>query len=320
VKLLWFSLLCRCLHFFLWMIMRAPLAPPGVPDRQSIDAVYNRHASSYDRLHHLTTRGQDLHWRRGAGWALALETSTSPYVLDLCTGTGLTILEMVRVLNEHARAANFIGMDYNEAMLEVAKRRPPPARSLSTITFVRGDATNMTAERGGNTGTGFAKFRSSSFDFVSQVFGIGGISWPHCVFDNVLRILKEGGRYYLVDMHCPISSLSGEVPLLGHWIKTPQLESYLFQYATLPLALERLWAWRDATLDFYVAPLECYEEEGKYFGFRILYRAVESERWWFSLPLMPVCKLLVEKVQIGAAEFHKRQRLRHELIGERRGA
>jgi ubiquinone/menaquinone biosynthesis C-methylase UbiE len=309
VKLLWFSLLYRLLHFFLWITMRASLAPPGVPDKQKVDAIYDRHASRYDQLHRIVTRGQDLNWRRSAGWALALEPSSSPNVLDLCTGTGLTILEMVRVLKEHARGGNFIGMDYNHSMLAVAKSRVPSSGSASKISFVRGDATNMTAGRGGDIASDFVKLQPGSVDFVSQVFGIGGISWPHSVFDNVLRVLKEGGRYYVVDMHCPISSLSGEVPMLGRWIKTTQLETYLFIHATLPLALERMWAWRDPTRDFYFAPLECHEEAGRYFGFRILYRVVESERWWFSLPLLPVCKMLLEKVQIGDAEFHDRRQV-----------
>jgi ubiquinone/menaquinone biosynthesis C-methylase UbiE len=310
-KRIWFNLVSFLLRLFIWIAFRPQLASSGAPNQQEVDAVYTRHAARYDRTHRIATRGQDLNWRRSAGWALALDSSSSPYVLDLCTGTGLTILEMGRVLTEHARGATFVGLDYNQSMLAAAKSRfsaDPAAGSTSKISFVRGDATNMTAGRGQDIASDFVKLQPVSFDFVSQIFGIGGISSPRSVFDNVLRLLKEGGRYYLVDMHRPISSLSGEVPMLGRWIKTPQLEIYIFMHATVPLMLQRLWAWRDTTVDFYVAPLACYEKAGKYYGFRILNRVVETERWWFSLPLMPVCKLLLEKVQIDGAEFDDRRR------------
>jgi ubiquinone/menaquinone biosynthesis C-methylase UbiE len=315
-KRIWFYLLILLTRLYIRIAFRPSMARPGAPNKQEVDAVYTRHAARYDRIHHIITRGQDLIWRRNAGWALALDSSSSPHVLDLCTGTGLTILEMGRVLAEHARSATFVGLDYNQSMLAVAKSRfsaHPPAGSTSKVSFVRGDATNMTAGRGQDIASDFVKLQPASFDFVSLVFGIGAIGCPRSAFDNVLRLLKEGGRYYLVDMHRPIASLSGEIPIFGRWIKTPQLETYIFMHATVPLALERLWAWRDPTLDFYIAPLECYEEAGKHYGFRILYRFVEPERWWLSLPMLPVCKLLLEKVQIEAAEYHDRQRLLKRL-------
>jgi hypothetical protein len=45
------------------------------------------------------------------------------------------------------------------------------------------------------------------------------------------------------------------------------------------------------------------------YGFRLVWRVVESERWWLGLPLMPTCRLLLEKVRLERAEYERRLKL-----------
>jgi SAM-dependent methyltransferase len=248
-----------------------------------------------------------------AGWLVASAPEPRPSVLDLCTGTGLTVVEMVKVLRLHGRQAAITAVDYNEAMLRHARARFATIPDGLAVTFERGDATALTGSMSGE----FATLPRNSFDIVTQVFGIGGIGDPVAVFRSVLTVLREGGRFLLIDMHRPITELPGEWPVPGAWINYPRWEAFTYLNTTMPLVLARLWGWRDTTLDFYLAPLMCEEADGTCYGFRVVWKYMESERWWLALPVMPTCRLLLEKVRIDRTEYDRRQQIMR-LIGASR--
>lgn len=309
-----------CCHCFLqWLIqlgIRLVLRPRkesgDTLNPQEVDDVYDREAATYDRKHHLTTRGQDTMWRRFAGWQVAAMTTTNRNpltILDLCTGTGLTVEEMAGILSCHSITATIVGLDRNDAMLSRAGSRCQEYSGIA-LQFVRGDATSL-VENNCVKDDGMARFASRTFDAAVQVFGIGGISEPLRVFEEVLAVLKEGGRFILVDMHAPIASQPGEWPMLLKWLRTPMLEALTYQRTTIPLALRRLWAWRDTTLDFYLLPLVTWHDQavGSWWGYEVISRTVESERWWLSLPIMPVGRLVVCKARLSQEEAKHRQDL-----------
>src|SRR5512138_3047856 len=45
-------------------IFLSPRASSGALGREEVNEVYDKEAATYDRKHHLTTRGMDLVWRR----------------------------------------------------------------------------------------------------------------------------------------------------------------------------------------------------------------------------------------------------------------
>lgn len=289
-------------QLLIWALLRPRIAKPGRLDQREIQSLYTREAGSYDKKHHLTTRGQDTAWRRGAGWIVASigsSQSESIRVLDLCTGTGLTVEEILGVASLSFVRVHIVALDYNEEMLKYVPRH---LRHRSNVEFVRGDATALTCA---NEPT-MASLARGAFDVVTQILGIGGIPRPLPVFTEVLKVLKDGGLYYVVDMHEPIRALPGEWPLFSKLIRSPEFEMYTYLHTTVPLALERLWAWRDTTLDFYLAPLCVHRDESGCWGFRIIERAVESERWWFGLPVMPTCKMLLRKERISESQYNER--------------
>ena len=309
---LWFEIMRFPARIFIWLALRPRREQVGPLDATEVDRIYDREAATYDRKHHLTTRGQDTNWRRMAGWLVASASEPCPSVLDLCTGTGLTVLEIVRVLREHRRQVDIIGLDYNKVMLRHAQlrfNRVATRFADQRVAFVRGDATALL----GTTSSDMVAFERASFDIVTQIFGIGGVNDPLPVFKSVLGVLREGGRFLLIDMHKPIANLPGEWAFFGAWFQMPRFEAYTYRHTTMPLALARLWGWRDTTLDFYLAPLVCEESEGSYYGFRLLWRTVEPERWWLSFPVMPTCRLLMEKVRIDPKEYEWRQRIMTEV-------
>lgn len=315
-KRFFFWLFQQPVRAFIWVALRPRLEKPGLLGPEEVDRVYTRQARRYDRAHHFTTRGQDTAWRRWVGWQV-VSRGTRVRVLDLCTGTGLTIFEMLSVAKETGVRIEVIGVDYNEAMLKVAKKRfdlhdksPCKQQDNSTIGFYRADATTLVDGEDAR----FEHFSPESFDVVSQMFGIGGISQPLKVFEGVLRVLREDGTYCLVDMHQPVARLPGQWPFFGAWLETPGFETYTYLTTTIPLALARLWAWRDTTLDFYLAPLITYEDDGAKWGFKIVSRIVEPERWWLGLPVMPTCKAVLKKERISDTEWQARRDVLSKLI------
>lgn len=284
----------------------------GKLDIKEVEQVYNREAVTYDVKHHLTTHGMDTTWRREISWSVAMVGRNNGglvSVLDLCTGTGLTIREMAPLLSDWGISGSVVGLDYNTKMLDIARSRNSSYPGIN-VRFVRGDAMNLVRSEQPPV-EGLDRFDPNSFDAVTQMFGIGGISDPLLVFQGVLQILKPGGHYCLVDMHQPIAGQPGEWPFLLKWCRFPRLETMTYEKTTIPLALNRLWGWRDTTLDFYLLPLITWQDsDGGRWGFKVINFEVESQHWWLGLPIMPVGKIIVEKVIIDdEEEFARRQKI-----------
>lgn len=90
-------------------------------------------------------------------------------MLDLCCGHGILAEAAV------ARGATVSGLDFSEAMLDMARERVPAAR------FLQGDAMAL-------------PFAAASFDAVTIGFGIPHVPDPPQVFSEVRRVLRPGGR------------------------------------------------------------------------------------------------------------------------------
>lgn len=296
------------IQLFLRIMVKVFLRPrnsAGSLGQTEVDEVYTKEAKTYDKKHHLTTRGMDLVWRRAAGWFVStIYRRNQGYfrILDICTGTGLAVKEIYAILQDWNINAEIIGLDYNEKMLKVARNKI--GVESENIRFVRGDATKLTE-----------KFKSNSIDATTQVFGIGGIPEPLKVFEEVLQVLKPGGQFLMIDMHKPIPEHPGEWPFCLKWLRFPILEAVVYDKSTLPIVLNRLWGWRDATLYFYFLPLVTYKDsDGRYWGFKVELFEQESQRWWFSLPLMPIAKIVIKKVEISEEIARKREAILNACV------
>lgn len=311
VVFVWLQFVQLLIRASIKLFLRPRSDTVGKLDIKEVEQVYNREAATYDAKHHLTTRGMDTTWRRLAGWSVTTVGRNkvgSVSVLDLCTGTGLTIREMAPLLFQWGIRGSVTGLDYNTKMLDIARSRNGSYPGID-VRFVRGDAMHLVRSEQPPV-EGLERFNPNSFDAVTQMFGIGGIADPLLVFQGVLQILKPGGQYYLIDMHQPIAGQPGEWPLLLKWCRFPRLEIMTYEKTTIPLALNRLWGWRDTTLDFYLLPLVTWQDAtGGRWGFKVINFEVESQHWWLGLPIMPVGKIIVEKLIIDEEEFDRRQKI-----------
>ncbi len=300
---------------FAKLALRPRKGKVGELDLEEVREVYDKEAKSYDLKHHITTRGQDTVWRRWVAGCIATLARQKGRIkiLDLCTGTGLTIKEISNLLKEWGARAEITGLDYSQKMLEVAKRKKLSRQGIP-VHFVRGNAMDLV--NGNHHGHGeLVKIPKNSVDVVTQMFGIGGIKNPLLVFKGVIQILKSGGQFILTDMHQPVANQPGEFPLLFKWLKMPGFESVAYNKSTIPVVLNRLWGWRDTTSDFYVLPLVTWQDEnGNFWGFKVINFETESQRWWFSVPIMPIGKMIAEKEMIEKDEYDKRRKILSSIL------
>ncbi len=90
--------------------------------------------------------------------------------LDVCCGHGIVAEGL---LNAGATAT---GLDFSEAMIELARQRVPAAE------FLHGDATSL-------------PFEDASFDLVTMAFGILHIPDSEAAISEARRVLKPGGKF-----------------------------------------------------------------------------------------------------------------------------
>lgn len=174
-------------------------------------------APTYDRLNRIMTAGLDRRWRRRA----VRELSTFNFqlsILDVACGTGDLTLDLLR------RGHRVTGVDLSEQMLALARRKAEAAR------FQLADAEAL-------------PFPDASFDAVTCAFGIRNFVHLEKGLDEMLRVLKPGGRLVLLELATPDSPLLRPfydlytrrvIPLLGRLLARNR-----HAYTYLPASIER---------------------------------------------------------------------------------
>jgi demethylmenaquinone methyltransferase/2-methoxy-6-polyprenyl-1,4-benzoquinol methylase len=148
----------------------------------------------YDLINHVITLGMDARWRRLA--AAACLEGKPRRILDMACGTGDLSVTIARLAGKDITVT---GLDYSRPMLERARRKVAAADLADRVDFIEGDATRL-------------PFPDSSFDCVGISFAFRNLTYknplcePHLT--EVLRVLRPGGRYVIVE-----SSQPGNAPV-----------------------------------------------------------------------------------------------------------
>ena len=136
-------------------------------------------AKHYDRMNRLMTLGMDRRWRRHAVRRLA--PAAGGEVLDVACGTG----DMVVALQK--QGARVTGVDLSEAMLALARRKVGAGATLR-----QGDAEAL-------------PFEEALFDAVTCAFGVRNFVHLEQGLEEMLRVLKPGGRMVILELATPDS-------------------------------------------------------------------------------------------------------------------
>ena len=109
----------------------------------------------------------------------ALSLSGNEWVLDVATGTG----RVARPLSKHMKAGHIVGIDQALAMLDVGHQHKEP---ISSYFQSAGAADAM-------------PLKSNSFDRAFVSFSLHHFGNPSGVVKEVMRVLKSGGRFVVLD-------------------------------------------------------------------------------------------------------------------------
>jgi demethylmenaquinone methyltransferase/2-methoxy-6-polyprenyl-1,4-benzoquinol methylase len=159
-------------------------AAPGQATTEKVRGVFSKIAPTYDLLNRLISFGADEGWRRRT--VAMAELTPDSRVLDLAAGTGDLTLALAR----RGHPAEVLSTDFVPEMLEIA--RPKAARYVGStrIAFQVEDAQALTLPAG-------------SFDVVTIAFGVRNLPDRAANFREVLRVLRPGGRYLILEFTTP---------------------------------------------------------------------------------------------------------------------
>lgn len=278
------------------------LIPSGIEDIQKL---YSSEAKEYKLKHHITTAFKDTIIRKESAQEVKnylenIPGSNELKIIDIATGIGLTLEELDKTITD--RNIKLYGIDYTEAMLKKGEARL--LKKGGRIILKKGNAMQLAGEREGYSENGFYRFEKNSIDCATIVFGIGGIEYPEKCFEELLKILKTNGAVIMADIHAP-SLKKEDVSGLFFGLRSPAFIQQSWEKITKPIVLKKLWGWKDPTVSFHQLPLSIYfdEKENKYYGFKIIKQETKNLKWWLNLPVMPIAKIIAQKIEIPRAEF-----------------
>ncbi len=200
-----------------------PLPTPGAPEKAAIRSMFDRIAPRYDLLNRLLSAGIDVRWRRAC--VEMLDLGARGRVVDLCTGTADLLIEALR----RSPDAGGIGVDLSSAMLVRGSTKLERRGLAARAGLASGDAERL-------------PLRDGVFDGALVAFGIRNVGDPEAAVREVLRVLKPGGRFVVLEFSMPAGLLGRAyrfyfgrlLPWIGGLVSGDR-----GAYAYLPASVER---------------------------------------------------------------------------------
>ena len=170
--------------------------------RQQVEKMFDTISGEYDGLNRVISFGIDVKWRKKV---VNLVGDTKPQrVLDVATGTGDLAINLV-----NTGAKEIIGLDISAGMLNVGKAKIKQKGLDAQIEMVQGDSENL-------------PFEDHHFDAITVAFGIRNFETLEKGLAEILRVLKPGGIFVILETSVPT--------------KTPFKQGYnLYSRRILPL-------------------------------------------------------------------------------------
>lgn len=188
----------------------------GLTNTERVQSIFAEIAQGYDRFNAVSSLGIDKLWRKTVVRMAALKPEMS--VLDLAAGTGDLSLTLAR----EGCPRSVLGTDFSPQMLEVAEAKAVSYSGPVDLRFEVQDAQALTLP-------------DEAFDVVTVGFGVRNFPDRAANFAEVLRVLKPGGRYIVLEFSRPPFApfrwvyhayLDYVIPFLGGLIVPGERESF----------------------------------------------------------------------------------------------
>ncbi len=148
---------------------------------QRVAAMFGRIAGWYDALNHILSAGLDLWWRRRMVTHLGVANTTAPVILDLAAGT----MDVSCITADRNRDATVVAADFALPMLQSGRRKIKGKRR-GRIHPVLADGRRI-------------PLADNVVDAATIAFGIRNIKPRQAAYAEILRVLKPGGRFCILE-------------------------------------------------------------------------------------------------------------------------
>lgn len=159
---------------------------PGTQRAAKVNDLFGAIAPRYDLINDLQSFGLHRLWKRRLVNLAA--TGVGQRALDLCCGTGDVAFRLART------GVDAVGLDFSEAMLEIARSRFKVQVPKSQVQFVCGDALHT-------------PFPDSHFDVVTIAYGLRNLASCEQGLREMWRVAKPGGRLLVLDFGKPDNAI-----------------------------------------------------------------------------------------------------------------
>jgi demethylmenaquinone methyltransferase / 2-methoxy-6-polyprenyl-1,4-benzoquinol methylase len=186
---------------------------------RKVERLFSRIARWYDVLNHLLSFGIDIYWRYRL--VRLVRGNEELLVLDLAAGT----MDVSREFNCQRPQDRVVAADFCRPMLDRGRKKLHP---LSPVHPVCADGLAL-------------PFRDETFDAVTIAFGIRNIIPRPSAMEEILRVLRPGGRLCILEFGSarkPILKgfynlyLKGILPIIG-WLVSRDRSAYRYLAETI---------------------------------------------------------------------------------------
>lgn len=151
--------------------------------REQVERMFDTISKEYDGLNRVISFGIDVKWRKKVVNKVA---ATQPKrILDVATGTGDLAINLAKT-----DAEEIIGLDISAGMLNVGKEKVAAKNLDDRIKMVQGDSENL-------------PFEDDYFDAITVAFGIRNFETLEKGLAEILRVLKPGGIFVILETSVP---------------------------------------------------------------------------------------------------------------------
>ncbi|WP_242117703.1 bifunctional demethylmenaquinone methyltransferase/2-methoxy-6-polyprenyl-1,4-benzoquinol methylase UbiE [Aestuariivivens sediminicola] len=151
--------------------------------KEQVKKMFDNISGDYDGLNRVISFGIDVKWRNKV--VNLLKRNHPETILDIATGTGDLAINLAET-----GAEKIIGLDISSGMLEIGKTKIQRKHLESKIEMVLGDSENI-------------PFENNTFDAITVAFGIRNFESLEQGLKEILRVLKPGGSFVILETSIP---------------------------------------------------------------------------------------------------------------------
>ncbi|EPZ42662.1 demethylmenaquinone methyltransferase [Alicyclobacillus acidoterrestris] len=190
---------------------------------EHVHEVFSKIARRYDVMNSVLSFQQHRLWRHFAMRQLPLRRDSK--ILDVAAGTGAWTFSMAKRLGPKGHVT---GLDFTEAMLEVAQERLATCPERDRIDFIHGNAMDL-------------PFEDNQFDIATVGFALRNMPSVEKCLQEMLRVVKPGGVVVSLELSKPDSALFRRLYYFYFYKVLPRIGSLVVKddapYSWLPESL-----------------------------------------------------------------------------------